>query len=309
MKTRVALLFVLVAVFALPALAANFERGVMVRVANIYIAPDAKSAKLGEVERGREVVTWETSQQWTKVEAEVTGEKTITGWILSKGIILKSTPNGDQIIYGEAVDSEDQASRRRGRRGAAQDAMRLYYRMAEYFPNSPLAGESLYRAADIRWQLDKEDIFTRPSSKERDPYLRQSIDDEWMKQVMKKFPNTKWADLASFHLIDNKLCGDWQGLSKCPEKEADIYEKFANEHPQFNTAAEALYDAAWRRAALIEIYKTEEQPKKSDESRSRGMALCKAILDKYAQSDWAPRARRLLYLMEQNIPTFGNETD
>jgi outer membrane protein assembly factor BamD (BamD/ComL family) len=309
MRTRSAKLFCLIALFTLPALAANFERGVMVRAAAIYIAPDAKSAKLGEVERGREVVTWETSQQWTKVDAEVGGEKSIAGWILSKGIITKSMSNGDQILYGEAVDSEDQASRRRGRRGAAQDAMRLYYRMAEYFPNSPLAGESLYRAADIRWQLDKEDIFTRPSSKERDPYLRQSIDDEWMKQVMKKFPNSKWADLAAFTVLDNKLCGDWQGLSKCPEKEADIYEKFANEHPQFNTAAQALYNAATRRAALIEIYKTEEQPKKSAEARARGIALCQSILQKYGQSDWAPRARRLLYLMEQNIPTFGNETE
>ena len=54
--------------------------------------------------------------------------------------------------------------------------------------------------------------------------MRQSIDEEAMKQVMKKFPDSKWAQLAAFHLIDNKLCGDWQGSSKCPDKEAEIYE-------------------------------------------------------------------------------------
>jgi len=32
-----------------------------------------------------------------------------------------------------------------------------------------------------------------------------------MKLVIKKFSGSKWADLAAFHLIDNKLCGDWQG--------------------------------------------------------------------------------------------------
>ena len=85
-----------------------------------------------------------------------------------------------------------------------------------------------------------------------------------MKQVMKKFPDTKWAQLAAFHLLDNKLCGDWQGSSKCPDKEADIYEKYVKEHPESPAAPEALYNAASRRAALIEIYKTEEQPKKSE---------------------------------------------
>ena len=45
----------------------------------------------------------------------------------------------------------------------------MYARTQEYFPNSPLAGEALYRAADIRWQLDVEDYRSRPSAKERDP--------------------------------------------------------------------------------------------------------------------------------------------
>ena len=58
-----------------------------------------------------------------------------------------------EVIFGEAADSEDQASRRRGRRDAAQDALRLYYRVYDLMPTSPLAAEALYRAADIRWQV------------------------------------------------------------------------------------------------------------------------------------------------------------
>ena len=38
------------------------------------------------------------------------------------------------------MDSEAQASRRGGRKFAAQDALRLYERLAEYFPKSPYAG-------------------------------------------------------------------------------------------------------------------------------------------------------------------------
>jgi len=288
---------------------AELQHAGMIRVASIYISPDSNSAKLGEVERGREVIILETSRDWVHVEANLTEEKTITGWMLNKGVVQASTPDGDKILFGEAVDSEDQASQRHGRRGAAQDAMRLYYRVYDIFPNSPLAGEALYRSADIRWQLDKEDVMTRPSAKEKEAYMREGMNEELMKQVMKKFPGTKWADLAAFHLIDNKLCGDWQGSSKCPEKEAEMYEKYAGEHPQSPAAAEALYDAAWRRSALIEIYKTEDQAKKSAESKVRAIALAQRVVSQFPQGDWAARAQLLLYMIQQEIPTYGNQPE
>jgi len=223
--------------------------------------------------------------------------------------VTTSTPNGDKIVFGEAADSEDQASRRRGRRDAAQDAMRLYYRIYDLFPTSPLAGEGLYRAADIRWQLERSDVMTRPSAREREAYMRGQIDEEWMKLVMKKFPGTKWADLAAFHLIENKLCGDWQGASKCPDKEADLYEKYVSEHGQSPAAPEALYDAAWRRSALIEIYKTEANQKKSDESKNRALELAQKIVSQYPESDWALRAQKLIFYIQQGVPTYGNATD
>jgi tetratricopeptide (TPR) repeat protein len=286
--------------------AADYQHGAMVRVANIYLAPDDTSAKLAEVDRGREVVILETSRDWVHVEASLTQDRVVTGWILSKGVIMPSTPNGDKILYGEAVDSEDQASQRHGRQGAAQDAMRLYYEVYELFPTSPLAGQSLYRAADIRWQIEKEDVMSRPSAHTREAYLREGMDEDYMKLVIKKFPGTRWADLAAFQLIDNKLCGDWQGASKCPVKEADLYEKYAKEHPQSPSTPEALYDAAWRYSALIEIYKTEGDAKKSVEAKSKAIALAQNVASQYPQSDWGDRAQRLLYMLQQDIPTYGD---
>lgn len=285
---------------------ADVVRGTSIRTASIYLSPDSSSTKLAEIDRGKEVVVLETSRDWIHVEAALTEEKTVTGWMQDKGVVRASTPNGDEILFGEAADSEDEASRRHGRRGAAQDAMRLYYRAAEYFPSSPLAAEAMYRAADIRWQIEKEDVMSRPSAREKDAYMREGMDEQYMKEVMKKFPGTKWADLAAFHLIDNKLCGEWQASSKCPEKEAEMYEKYAAEHPQSPAAAEALYDAAWRKSALIEIYKTENQPKKSEEAKAQAMALAQKAATQSPQSDWASRAQRLLYMIEQGIPTYGN---
>lgn len=286
---------------------AQMQHGGMIEEASIYLSPDANSSKLGEVQRGHEVVILDTNRNWVHVEALLSEEKAVTGWIMSKGVVQASTPNGDKVLFGAAVESEDQASKRHGRHGAAQDAMRLYYRVYDLFPSSPLAAEALYRSADIRWQLEKEDVSTLPSSREKEAYLRPSINEDLMKQVLKKFQGTKWADLAAFHLIENKVCGDWQGSSKCPEKESDLYEKYVSEHPQSPAAAEALYDAAFRQAALIEIYKTEGHEKKSDESRAKAIALAQRVVSQFPQGDWAARAQLLLYMIQQNMPTYGNQ--
>jgi hypothetical protein len=242
------------------------------------------------------------------VEANLTEEKTVTGWVQSKGLIQSNTPDGDKILFGEAVDAEDQASQRNGRRYAAQDAMRLYGEIFELFPQSPLAGEGMYRSADIRWQIEKADVMSLPSAKEQDAYLRRGMNEDYFKKVIKKFPGTKWAYLAEFQRIDNKLCGDWQGQSKCPQKEAEIYEKYANEYPQSPAVAQALFQAAYRWAALIEIYKSEEELKKSEDAKNRAIADAeKAIAQASAgQSDWGPRSRRLLHMVQQGIPAYGN---
>src|SRR5579864_3707856 len=87
---------------------ADALRGTSIRVAPIYLSPDSTSAKLAEIDRGREVVVLETSSNWIHVEAALTEEKIVTGWMLDKGVVRASTPNGDRILFGEAVDSEDQ---------------------------------------------------------------------------------------------------------------------------------------------------------------------------------------------------------
>jgi outer membrane protein assembly factor BamD (BamD/ComL family) len=288
----------------------------------IRVAPSAESAQLGVVGRGRELVILETSHDWVHVEAillpprhdegateEEEEGKAVTGWVRSNAFVSSTTQDGDRVIFGEAADSEDQASRRRGRRDAAQDALRLYYRVYDLMPTSPLAAQALYRAADIRWQIEKADVMTRPSARERQSYMRGQIQEEWMKLVIKKYPNTKWADLAVFRMIDNKLCGEWEGLTKCPDKEADLYESYAKEHPQSPAAPEALYDAAWRRSVLIEMYKTEPNHKKSAESKDRALELAQKIVSQYGQSDWALRAQRLVFYVQQGIPTYGSTTD
>jgi len=85
-------------------------------------------------------------------------------------------------------------------------------------------------------------------------------------------------------------------------------EKYAREHAESPAASEALYNAAWRFSALIEIYKTENQAKRSAEAKDRAARVAQEIVSKYPQTDWAPRAQSLLYMLQQGIPTYGNST-
>jgi outer membrane protein assembly factor BamD (BamD/ComL family) len=320
--TTTATMFAATIFLSAPSATAQAKRGTLVHEESIRVAPSVEAAKLGEAGRGRELIILETSRDWVHVEAillpprhdegateEEENGKAVTGWVPGKAFVSSTTQDGDRIIFGEAADSENEASSRRGRRDAAQDAMRLYYRVYDLMPTSPLAAQALYRAADIRWQIEKSDVMTRPSARERQSYLRGQIQEEWMKLVIKKYPGTKWADLAVFRMIDNKLCGEWEGLTKCPDKEADLYENYAKEHPQSPAAPEALYDAAWRRSVLIEMYKTEPNQKKAAESKDRAVALAQKIISQYGQSDWALRAQRLIFYVQQGIPTYGNATD
>ncbi len=303
---RVATLLLLAASFASAA-----EHGATIREGEIYISPDTSSQKLTTFTRGREVAVLERSGQFLHVLATVDvnpdmeTSRDISGWILARNVITQSTPDGDKLLFGEAIDSESEASRRQGRKGAAGDARRLYFRIYDLFPASPIAGEALYRSADVEWQLEKEDASTRPSAKERDPVLRGQIDEQYMRLVMKKFPHTKWAALAAFHLIDNKLCGDWMGESKCPSKEAEMYEKYAQEYPDSPATPEALYDAAYRYAALIDIYRTEGKTDKTGDASRRALATAQRVVQLAPTSDWAMRSLRLVYMVQNSIPVFG----
>ena len=142
-----------------------------------------------------------------------------SGWIRDKGIVGPQTPNGDLLIYGAAAELEAQAMQPSPPKGAADAAHFLYARVGDYFPDSPLAAEAAFRAADIRWQLEKLDNSTLPSAHEANNYLRPQIYEDDLKRVMKNYPDSPFAARAAFDLLDNKLCGDWQGLPKCPEQE------------------------------------------------------------------------------------------
>jgi hypothetical protein len=301
------------------------QRATVVRETILYVSPDKGAQKVGRITPGREMVIAEHSGKWYRVFANTDIEEAsqkdapifgrdaapppVSGWLEDKGVVTDSTPQGDIILYGEAATQEVAASERHSPPRAAQDARLLYRRLADFFPNSKLAPEGAWRAADIRWQFQKADAFSRPSAQEREAYLRERLDDDELKKIEKQYPHTKWADLAAFNRIDNQICGDWQGSEKCPEKESSIYEKYADEHPEGPKTAEALYNAVWRQAVLVDMYDADDNRKRSEDAKKHATALAARLQSQFATSDYAARAQSLVYKLEQGIPVYGNERE
>src|SRR6185312_12221655 len=300
-KFELLLLFALatVALFA-----AEGEHATVIREEALSSSAGANAQKVAQVSRGSALTIVERSQAdgqtWVKIsmtavqQAQVSRE--VTGWLPAKAMVTPSTANGDEIIFGQAVDSERQAEERGGRKGAADDAWRLYSRVSELFPGSPLAAEAMWRAADIRWQLAKTD-FVRSGKPMEEKYLR---------EVIAKWPQSRQAELAAYDLLDGQLCQEWRGLAECPMKESALYEQYAHEHPQSPKASEALYNAAWRQAALTDIYRINNDRSKSDAARQKGIALAQQIQSQQDQ-DWKMRATDLIYKLQKKIPVYGTD--
>ena len=298
-------------------------RATVLRVSSLYVSPDLGAQRVDRVQIGREMVVAERTTGWLRVFAntDIVQERRaddpefgaaeipppISGWMQAKGVVVENTPNGDQILMGAAAEQESLASDPRGPVNAASTARLLYRRVAEMFPNSPLAPEAAWRAADILWQLQKADVASRPSARERESYLREQIDEDGMKKVIKNYPHTRQADLAAYALIDNKLCGDWQGQTKCPEKESEIYEKYAAEHPDGPRTAQALYQAVYRQSVLSDMYATDGNDKKSETAHGHARQLAAQLKEKFPQSDYTARAVVLVYKLDEGVPVYGND--
>ena len=297
-------------------------RATPLRITWLYITPSTSSQKVDKIQIGREMVVAEKSGPWLRVYANTDIEEQysekdtpmlgddqtptpISGWMQAKGIVQETMPNGDQILMGAAAGQEALASDPRGPAKAAESARLLYRRLVEMFPNSPLVPEASWRAADIQWQIEKADQATLPSARERDPDFRLGMNEDALRKVIKYYPHTRWAALAAFDLIDNKLCGNWEGSTQCPEKESDIYLKYADEYPDGPRTARALYEAVYRLAVLADMYAAKGDDHKGSDAHNQARSVAAQLKARFAGSDYSWRAGALVYKLDEGVPVYG----
>jgi hypothetical protein len=299
-------------------------RSTVLHIANVYGAPNTDAPALITVTPGHEVVVLEHNGPWVRVFANTDTKEEeddedvpeysadenadpATGWVHDQGLVGPTTPDGDTILFGAAANYEAQAAEPHAPKDAANEARLLYRRVADYFPDSPLAARAAYRSADIRWQLDKFDNSTLPSAHEQEAFMRPQLYEGGLRRVMKNYANTPYAALAAYDLIDNKVCGDWQGLPKCPEEESVLYEKYADRYPDSPKAAEALFNAAYRQGAAFTMYLVDEDAKRAAAAAKQCRALADELHAHYAASDFAARAAAIAYKVSQSIPITGSD--
>ncbi len=299
-------------------------RATVVHPTLVYVDPDDSSTKVAEVLPGHEFVVIQHNGPWIKVfantdtpdsveeEPEFTDDSAPTpasGWIKDKGVVTPQTPGGDAILFGTAANLEDEAEHPHAPKDAASEAHFLYRRVFEYYPTSNLSGEAAFRSADIRWQLDKAANADLPSTHEQEAYLRPQLYDGDMKRVIKQFPNSVHAFEAQYDLLDNKLCGDWQGLPKCPEMEANLYLKYAGNYPESPKAPEAMYNAIYRTGVLVTMYKVEDNNKRADDASRRTADLAAEMQSRFPNSDYTRRAQSIAFRVRQGVSIYGNDRE
>ena len=152
------------------------------------------------MDRGREIIVLETSREWVHVEANLTEERTVTGWVLDKGVVrgLHSERGQDFVWRSGRLRRPGQPKartqwRRSGCHAPVLSVSPIIFPPRLWRPRPCIAPP----ISAGNWR--KLDVSSRPSARERDAYLREGMEEKYMKEVIKKFPGTKWADLAAFH--------------------------------------------------------------------------------------------------------------
>jgi hypothetical protein len=300
-------------------------KATIVHDALVYVDPDDSSQKVSEILPGHEFVVIQRNGPWVKVfantdppdrvdedqEPEFGGEQANpdSGWIKDKGIVQPGQAGGDEVLFGTAAIYEAQAAEPHGSKDAASEAKLLYRRVYEYFPESAMAGEAAFRSADIRWQMEKADNASLPSAKEQDAYLRPQIYEGELKRVMKNYAGSKWAMLAAYDLLDNKLCGDWQGLPHCPEMEINLYLRYAAQYKESPKAAEAYYNAVFRQGVLVTMYQVDGEQKRADEAVKRTVGMAEEMKQRFGEGDWTARAASVAFRVKQGVTVYGSDRE
>jgi hypothetical protein len=300
-------------------------RATVLHTANLYVLADSSDPPVATITPGHEIVISRHNGDWVNVFANTdtpedsdpdstpefqdpaTETHPSAGWIRDKAIVSPATPEGAAILFGAAAELEAQAAEPHPPKDAASEAHLLYLRVPDYFPDSPLAAEAAFRAADIRWQLDKADLSTLPSAHEQSADMRPRVYEGALKRVMKKYPNTPFEARAAFDLLDNRVCGDWQGLPKCPEQETKLYLQYAARYQGGPKSAEAMYDAAYRQGVLVTMYQVDENSKASAAAAKNCQAIADDMRQHYGSSDFTARALSIAFRVAQGIPVYGTD--
>ncbi len=263
----------------------------------IYISPDAGSTPIGQILPGDDVALMGVNGDFAHVFVHV------SGWVPNRGLLPLHTPGADRVLMGAAIHLEQEARKYAGEDQEAKNAARLFYRITDDFPTSPLVPEATFRAGRIAWQLNLNQYGT-PSG-EYNYMLRGRL----LERVLHKYPKTPWAAEAAFLLLRKKLtCNNWMAKPSCIEKEGNVYRSYVEHFRSGPRTAEAMYQVAEHDSAAWWVYSRPGKKQNLGKSRSAMKKAGKWIArlqQQYPDSDWAREAVFLNYEMQNGLRPQG----
>ncbi|MGH9475916.1 MAG: hypothetical protein ACRD1C_06250 [Terriglobales bacterium] len=289
---RILLAVLLAAGSGLAQMANPLQKAIVLGPATVYLSPDTDSAKVGTLRAGEQMGVQAASGRFTQVFSG------ISGWVDNHDFVLLSAPDAARVIFGAAVEAQQEAEQSNEDPTAA---VRLYLSIYNFLPLSARAGEALYRGAALQWDTKISEEPTRTS-----PTERLFPDDSLLHRVENKYRDTPWAAQAAFKLlIEHFTCGDWFEKPACVGNEADRYNGYVHKYPTSPDAPHAAFDALYRDAIAWTIYRQpgkNQDTGKAAEYRQRVAEDSARMQQAYANRDWTARGAYVAYQVAHDSP-------
>ena len=84
-----------------------------------------------------------------------------------------------------------------------------------------------------------------------------------------------------------------------------MYQKYADEYPDGPRTAQALYQATYRLAALVNMYDAAGSGSKGKDAHNHARELADKLKAHFADSEYTWRAGALVYKLDEGIPVYG----
>ena len=92
---------------------------------------------------------------------------------------------------------------------------------------------------------------------------------------------------------------------KCPENEAEVYEKYAAEFPDGPRTAQALYQVVYRRQRWWTCMGRTETRRRPTQAKALAREVAARLKEKFPQTDSCWKAGALVYKLDEGIPVYG----
>jgi outer membrane protein assembly factor BamD (BamD/ComL family) len=246
------------------------------------------------------------------------------GWLTERNVVSLHAPGAAARLLVAARDIEEPPPSRYGQ-PPLLNALALYSRFLQFFPNSEYEAFTLYRygqvadrlAAEARRKADQE---LSPEEKRSDTGLMSwngldeykkwglnfsldhlggeyRYDGQVYARILKDHPRSPWADNAAYALLKLSRADEWEGFPDGPLAELPKWQAFLRKYPASELAPKVLLEIGYLDRVLHEVHSHEKNfvsPAKANKYRRAAIDVFGKIRRQFPGTEFAARAEKNL---------------